>query len=389
MTEQTGRRAERRPSGSPGSLPSLRRLGRAALPVSAVAVFVLFAGAVLRSAGDTLGFDFLAYHQAARRILDGLPLYDLAFESAGGFGLFYYPPPFAVLLLPLGLLDPTVATWVWTGLLVGAFGLGVALLPVAPAVRWTTVLLAGLSWPFLYALKLGQIGPILFLLFAAGWRWLDDPARLGVSAGLGAILKIQPGLVLVWALLTRRWRAVVAGAALIGVAALVAAVVTGPGSWLDYAVLLRRVSDPITTAHNFTPGAMAWQLGAPIAIAAAVQVATTLLVLGVVVVAALRASAESSYLVVVVASQLLSPILWDHYALLLLLPTAWLLQRGHWWAVAMPLATALPLVGLMPPLVYPLSFTAGLLLPLVFGLRDGRVPGPVRPTVKGPAGATG
>jgi hypothetical protein len=55
----------------------------------------------------------------------------------------------------------------------------------------------------------------------------------------------------------------------------------------------------------------------------------------------------------------------------------------------MPLATALPLVGLMPPLVYPLSFTAGLLLPLVFGLRDGRVPGPVRPTVKGPAGATG
>jgi hypothetical protein len=57
--------------------------------------------------------------------------------------------------------------------------------------------------------------------------------------------------------------------------------------------------------------------------------------------------------------------------------------------VALPLATALPLVGLMPSLVYPLSFAAGLLLPLVVGLRDGRVPGPVRPTVHGPAGATG
>ena len=37
------------------------------------------------------------------------------------------------------------------------------------------------------------------------------------------------------------------------------------------------------------------------------------------------ATAEASYLVAVVASQLLSPVLWDHYALLLLLPVAWLL----------------------------------------------------------------
>jgi hypothetical protein len=350
---------------------------------------VLFSGAILRSAGDTLGFDFLAYHQAARRILDGVPLYDLAYEQAGGFGLFYYPPPFAVLLLPLGLFDPLVATWVWTALLLGAFGLGVALMPVSRTVRWTTVLLAGLSWPFLYALKLGQIGPILFLLFAAGWRWVDNPTRLGVSAGLGAILKIQPGLVLVWALLTRRFRAVLAGGSLILAAALVAAVVTGPRSWIDYAVLLRAVSDPIETAHNFTPGAMAWQLGAPVAVAAAIQLVTTLLVLGVVVFAALRASAEASYLVVVVASQLLSPILWDHYALLLLLPTAWLLHRGYWWAVALPLATALPIVWALPPIVYPLSFAAGLLLPLAVGLREGRAPASVRLAVPGPAGAPG
>jgi alpha-1,2-mannosyltransferase len=274
-------------------------------------------------------------------------------------------------------------------LLLGAFGLGVWLMPVSATVRWTTVLLAGLSWPFLYALKLGQIGPILFLLFAAGWRWLDDPVRVGASAGLGAILKIQPGLVLVWALLTRRPRAVLAGGVLIVVAALVAAVVTGPRSWLDYAVLLRAVSDPIQTAHNFTPGAMAWQLGAPIAVAATVQVGVTLLVIGAVVVAALRASAEASYLVVVVASQLLSPILWDHYALLLLLPTAWLLQRGLWWAVALPLATALPLVWAMPPIVYPLSFAAGLLVPLAIGLREGRAPAPARRAVPGPAGAPG
>jgi hypothetical protein len=364
-------------------------LGRAVLPVLAVTVLVLFTGAILWSAGDTLGFDFLAYHQAARRILDGQPLYDLSYLQAGGFGLFYYPPPFAVLLLPLGLLDATVATWAWTALLLGAFGLGVALMPVSSTVRWATVLLAGLSWPFLYALKLGQIGPILFLLFAAGWRWLDYPVRLGTTAGLGAILKIQPGLVLVWALLTGRLRAVFAGGILIAVAALVAAVITGPGSWVDYAVLLRAVSDPISTPHNFTPGAVAWQLGAPMAVAATVQIGATLLVLAAVVVAARRASAEASYLVVVVASQLLSPILWDHYALLLLLPTAWLLQRGHWWAAALPLATALPLVWAMPPVVYTLSFAAGLVLPLAIGLRDGRPGAPIRRAFPGPAGVAG
>ena len=46
------------------------------------------------------------------------------------------------------------------------------------------------------------------------------------------------------------------------------------------------------------------------------------------VVAALRLGAVPSYLVAVIASQLLSPILWDHYALLLLLPVAWLMDRG-------------------------------------------------------------
>ena len=37
------------------------------------------------------------------------------------------------------------------------------------------------------------------------------------------------------------------------------------------------------------------------------------------------------------ASQLLSPVLWDHYAMLLLLPVAWLIDRGQWWAVRVPL----------------------------------------------------
>ena len=76
------------------------------------------------------------------------------------------------------------------------------------------------------------------------------------------------------------------------------------------------------------------------------------------------------YLTAVTASQLLSPVLWDHYALLLLLPTAWLLDRRQWWALAIPLVTAIFAVGL-PPVVYPLAFWVGLVAPIAVDLRSG------------------
>ena len=156
---------------------------RAALPIVAILV-VRRRSSVRRlaAAGDTLGFDFLAYHQAAVRLLDGQPLYDMTFTQTGGFGLFYYPPTFAPLILPFGAaVGDGRRSGSGSAISIASFLVGVAVLPVSRTVRWWIVLLAGLSWPFVYAVKLGQVGPILFLLFAIGWRWLDDPIRLGVE----------------------------------------------------------------------------------------------------------------------------------------------------------------------------------------------------------------
>jgi hypothetical protein len=49
------------------------------------------------------------------------------------------------------------------------------------------------------------------------------------------------------------------------------------------------------------------------------------------------ASPAASLQVTIVVSQLLSAPLRDHYAVLLLLPVAWLLARGHRWAALIPL----------------------------------------------------
>jgi len=352
--------------------PFARRTLRTGLPIVALLVIGLTSGATLAVAGDTLGYDFLAYHAAAARVLDGHAAYDTTFQAAGGFGLFYYPPTFVPLVLVFGLLPAGLATWAWIALLGLAFAAGVALLPVARRVRWTIVLLSGLSWPFLYALKLGQVGPLLFLAFAVGWRWLDRPAVLGLSGAIGAAIKIQPGVVLAWAFLSRRWVAVAAGAVALGGLAALATIVAGASAWSDFWLLIGRVSDPITTPHNFTPGAVAWQFGASRDAAAVLQWTAMGLTALVVVVAAVRLGPEPSYLVAVVASQLLSPILWDHYALLLLLPVAWLLDRGHWWAAAIPLATSVLLVGVIPPFVYPLAFALTLAALLLVRAPAGR-----------------
>ena len=297
----------------------------------------------LAVAGDTLGFDFLAYHAAAARVLDGQPLYDTSFQAAGGFGLFYYPPTFAPLILPFGLLPATTAvvgldrrccSWRSSS--------GVAILPGADdACAGRSSCSPGCRGRSLYAIKLGQVGPLLFLLFAIGWRWLDDPAVLGASAALGAAIKLQPGLHL-------RVGAADAGAGWRSLSGRARA--GGSAPWPRRSWRARRpgrtssrssAGSPTRSRreHNFTPGAVAFQLGVPRELASVLQVVASTVAGRRAGRLRPRARAEPapSYLVAVVASSSLSPILWDHYAMLLLLPVAWLLERRQWWAAAVPL----------------------------------------------------
>jgi Protein of unknown function (DUF2029). len=186
----------------------LRRLGTAALLIAAVLALVATTLAIPAFAGSTLGYDYQAYVGAARRALDGAPLYDPAISVAGGFAIFLYPPPFALVLVPFALLPDQFGLWLWEGLAMASFLAGVALLPVRAPVRWAVVLLGALDWPLLFALKLGQVGPLLFLLFAMGWRWRDRATPLRLSMATGVMIKVQPLLLLAWMGLTGRWRAV-------------------------------------------------------------------------------------------------------------------------------------------------------------------------------------
>jgi len=316
------------------------------VPVGSIALLVFMLGLVLASAGNTLGYDYTCYAGAARHLLDGQPIYDNAFSISVGTcpETYTYPPAFAVALVPW-LLFGGAAAGAWCVAMAACFLAGVALLPVRRDVRWLVVIVAALDWPLLYAVKLGQVEPLLFLGFAAAWRWMDRPSVVGVATALGALVKVQPGLLGVWALATRRYRAAAVAVAVTLAVAAAATVFTGPGAWATYADLVRGLSGTFSGGHNFAPGAVAHQAGAPDALATAVQLGSVVLA-AVALLAALRwASPVASLQVTIVVSQLLSAPLRDHYAVLLLLPVAWLVNRGRTWAALIPLLGWISLVA--------------------------------------------
>jgi hypothetical protein len=319
--------------------PVRSRISEAFVPVGSLVLFGLMIGLVLGTARATLGYDYQCYEGAAQALRDGRPIYDNAFSIAVGTcpGTYTYPPPFAAALVPWLSLGEWAAG-LWCLLMAALFLAGVALLPVRRDVRWLLVIVAALDWEVLYAVKLGQVEPILFLGFAAAWRWMDRAAVVGTVTAVGTLIKVQPALLGVWAIVTGRYRAV--GVAVLVAAALAAigTIFTGIAAWGTYVDLVRSLGGTFTTPHNFAPGAVAVQAGTSVDVATVIQLGSVALAAAALLAAWRYASAELSFMVTIVASQLLSAPLRDHYAVLLLLPTAWLVQRGRTWAVVFPLA---------------------------------------------------
>jgi alpha-1,2-mannosyltransferase len=357
------------PPRSASSAASLRRALVGAAPLLALLALALTLGAVLASAGSTLGYDFEAYRRAGERLLAGQPLYDTTAAVAGPFALFLYPPPFALALVPFALPPVEIARMAWIAGLIGAFLGGTAILPVRSNVKLAIIALAAASLPFLYAVKLGQVGPLLYLAFAVAWRAMDAPLATGIALAAGTLTKLQPGLLFGWLLFRRRGTALVVGLAAIALAVLAATLVVGIGAWHDYIELLRRVGgDPITTPKNMTFGAVAFRYGLDAGLAGTVQTVAVVVTIAGVVFAWLRRDPATGLLVGVMASQLASPVIWDHYAMLVLLPVALLLQRRQWWAAALPI---LPWLGV--DVLYPATMVAACVGLLFSGSREGDI----------------
>jgi hypothetical protein len=328
-----------------------------------MAAFYLTFG--ILTARETLGCDFLVYRSAALDLLGGQPIYDLAITQTGTCNLYYYPPPFVALVLPFALLDPLAGTLAWIAFLTACYVLGCLAMPVKTEIKLAIFMLGAVSWPFIFGVRIGQVGPILFLLFALAWRRLDRPEITGAAVALGTLVKLQPIVVLGWLIVRRMWRGV-ASTIVVGAAVSLAVAVVGLGAWFDMIAVLRNLESAVDQPANLSLGAMGYQRGLSLAAAGALQMVGMLAVLALVVLWGVRGSIEAGFLVAVIASQVVSPIVWSHYALVLLLPVAWLLQQRQWWAVVIPISQAWVLLPFMPNEIYPIAFYALLVaVPLV------------------------
>ncbi len=227
----------------------------------------LVAGAYLAfgiaTAKQTLGCDFQVYRAAADRFLAGLPLYDTSISSTGSCNLFYYPPSFVALVVPFAVLGETLGNAAWIAFLVVSYVVGCALLPVRWEVKLAVFLAGAVSWPFIFGVRIGQVAPILYLLFAVGWRWLERrPAVTGFAVGLGVLVKLQPIVIVGWLVVRRMWSGL-AGVAAAGVVAAGLAIV-GLGAWIEMVSVLRNLDNAITAPTNVSLGAIAYQHGLPL-----------------------------------------------------------------------------------------------------------------------------
>ena len=289
--------------------------------------------------------DYYTFWHSAAAFWEGEDIYDTpaAAENRN-------PPFWTLLISPLGLLKPLLAYRIFS--IVSVILTVGYLIWMASEVRldprWAipgTVLLL-LSSPLLKTLALGQIYPVLATGLVAAWI-SDQRDRLMVSGGaLGLVVALKPSLapIILWPLVRRRWKALVAALASAAAATLVGAVVVGPGATIDW---LRLLSDD--TSNPFWDNASLSSAAArlfteneaarPIATLPWLVPVSYVLGIGAIVLtaASVRHGPEVGLWALVAASLLASPIAWHNYLVLLGPGILLLLARG-WTLGCIPAA---------------------------------------------------
>ncbi|MGH2467171.1 MAG: glycosyltransferase family 87 protein [Candidatus Limnocylindrales bacterium] len=339
-------------------------VGAVALAVAGVLLVAVAVPIFLRGAG--WGYDFTAYFVAATRTRDGLSPYlpvNLAGPFTHGPQWYVYAPVLSTLLIPLTALGLQAASLVWMGLTFLFTALACALLPVRPSVRLAALGVSLLSLGFLTNLNLGSVNALLLCSLVLAWRRPAGPAS-GLALALSLSVRPYLATVLVGRALWHRWSAIawtaIGGLILVTGTALVA----GPGSLVDFVRLLSNVRFG-GAPHNGALGGVLEAAGAPGPVVLMATAAVLLVALGAILVARRQGDEDVTFAVGVGASILASPVIWDHYLILLVIPAALLAQRGRTWGLV------LPLLAWLPWQLYPLVALAGTLAPFA-----GRRPSP-------------
>ncbi len=368
----SGAAARRLPEEPEGGAPRRRVAGTAAL----LTMMAVFAGAqfLLKVAEYDTSFsygDFTSYYVAAAAVLEGAgpslyapdtPDQILAkAESpspwrslADGRGVrdanyYLYPPIFAVLVSPLGLLPYGAAHDVWylvnlsalIGFLAWHLRSGGKDLPAAEIA--SAPILAALLWPALFTFGAGQANYLILLLVFAALLAAEKgrDAAAGWALAAAAAVKLTPGLLVAYFLWKRRFRLVAWAAAGFAVLTLAGVAAVGWEPHRTYAggmlPLLSRgcahwVNQSVSALLSRLAGEdmFAWDLASPSALVGAGAAGISFLFVAALAYLTRPGTCvvplRLEYALALVTTLFVSPISWIHHAVLSL-PAVFFLLR--------------------------------------------------------------
>jgi hypothetical protein len=348
--------------------------------VALVFVAVLWTSAfIVFSLGEgLLAWDVrFAYLPAAEAVLDGDSPYpaldDPILEDQKGY---VYPPQLALALAPLARLPIDLVALVVTAGMLAMLWLTLRLL----GVRDVRCYAAALLWmPVASGVLLANVSIPLALALAVTWRYRNGVRAPAVALGLAVAAKFLLWPILVWTVAMRRLRTAI-WAVVVGVSVtFVAWAAIGFAGLGGYPDLLRRLSE-IQSENSYSIVGMAATLGLGDLAGQLATVAVGGSVLVACVVMGRRGDEFRAFTCAVAATLALSPIVWLHYLVLLLVPLAiarprfsviWLLPILLWtsprpgyaegFQTFLPAIAAIVVLGLLltrPPADSPLGVHA-------------------------------
>lgn len=312
--------------------------------------------------------DFFQDWASARNRFQGLPIYTSQFITLERYlGFWHNPnarffielnahPPSAVLLgIPFAGLRFADAFALWNvlslaflvascAIIVRQLGLPFPLWYLLPAIA-----LALKCYAFWEQMVHGQVNLLLLLLLTGAWA-ADRSGRphwAGTLVAVATAIKLFPGFLFVYFLLRREWKAVRTGLLALAAITVLTALILGPEAYRSYFLeVLPRTSQWRTEWGNVSLSGLWCKLfespmhlrlievqplvHAP-ALALLGMSCTLLAVTAILAMAARRLRSVQDwdllFSLTIMGMLLVSPITWDHYLLLLILPMAVLWQR--------------------------------------------------------------
>jgi hypothetical protein len=314
---------------------ALRRLMVTGLLVAGAAIFLTVLAAETPS--PRFGWDFrYQYYTGGEAVLHGGPLYmdpnDPALPKALEDVMTYvYPPLVAVLSVPFTVLPVGAAQVVLFVMSVAALCGALALVGVRDIRCYAALFIWSPTWT---ALAVLNISSFLALAVAVAWRYRDRWLPLAAAIGLAIAAKVFLWPLLVWTLASRRYAATACALGIAFASTVAAWATIGFQGLREYPALAAKLADQ-HAENSYSIVGMTSALGIQLPVAHALM----FLVGGLLLLACARFCRtdddERGFACAIFASLVLTPIVWQHY-ILMLAPSLGLARPRFSWVWLVP-----------------------------------------------------